>query len=308
MGAVVHGRAGHSVQQLDDDWQWAATPNARRGAFFEQRVAQVLHHWLTGRPDEIHVFHDLVGLTDVVGAGLDPASLGGSNIDHLVLTGSEWLMIDAKGCGAGSLRVESGKGMLVRPDGSCVPRPWMDNRRAYARAGVPYRLTEGKGGVAVWVLPQATAYDHPSVARARFLASRPEGSRGEMCLVHNTEIAAGRARRDPAHSRRSGRSAGRAAAAPACQRPGRRVPASARRARSGQSRRARVVMSRDAPGQTGDHPDRGGRLTDPVETLEWMPIMTDQPTNPDTSGSTNPTDSVAGDTDVLTQIRETQLA
>jgi Nuclease-related domain len=191
VGAVVHGRAGQSVQQLDDDWQWAGWPNARRGAFFEQRVAQVLHHWLTGRPDEVHVFHDLVGLTDVTGAGLDPSNLGGSNIDHLVLAGREWLMIDAKGCGAGSLRVESGKGVLVGPDGNRAPQPWMDNRRAYSRAGVPYRLTDGKGGVAIWVLPQATAYDDPSVLRARFLSCKPDGSRGEMCLMHDTEIADG---------------------------------------------------------------------------------------------------------------------
>jgi len=53
------------------------------------------------------------------------------------------------------------------------------------------RLTGGKGGAAIWVLPQATAYDHPSVTLARFLSRRPDGSRGEMYLLHDTEIAAG---------------------------------------------------------------------------------------------------------------------
>lgn len=190
MGAVVHGRAGQSLQQ-PDDWAWSGTANARRGAFFEQRVAQVLHHWLGGRPDEVHLFHDLIGLNDVTGAGLAPRSLGGSNIDHLVLTGETWLMIDSKGCGVGGLRVEAGKGVLVKPDGGRSAEPWMDDRHAYSRAGIPYRLTEGKGGTAIWVLPQATGYDHPTVTRARFLADRPDGGRDGMCLLHDTEIAAG---------------------------------------------------------------------------------------------------------------------
>lgn len=56
---------------------------------------------------------------------------------------------------------------------------------------MPYRLTGGKGGVAIWVLPQATAYDHPSVLGARFLSCKPDGSRGETCLMHDTEIADG---------------------------------------------------------------------------------------------------------------------
>ena len=93
---MVHGRAGQSLQE-PDEWAWSGTTNVRRGAFFEQRGAQVLHHWLAGRPDEVHVFHDLVGLNNITGARLKPISLGGSNIDHLVVTGGDWLMIDAKG-------------------------------------------------------------------------------------------------------------------------------------------------------------------------------------------------------------------
>lgn len=183
---MVHGRAGQSLQE-PDEWAWSGTANARRGAFFEQRVAQVLHHWLAGRPDEVHVFHDLVGLNNVIGAGLKPISLGGSNIDHLVVTGGDWLMIDAKGCGAGSLQVHDGKGVLVREDGSRSPQPWMDDRKAYSRAGVPFRLTEGKGGVAIWVVPQATAYDHPSFPTARFLAHR----NARLGVLNDAEVAAG---------------------------------------------------------------------------------------------------------------------
>jgi hypothetical protein len=147
-------------------------------------VARALHQWLAGRPDEVHVFHDLVGLNDVSGARLRPVSLGGTSIDHLVLAGSGWLMIDAKGCGAGSLQVRAGKGVLVRGDSAQVPQPWMDDCSAYSRAGVPYRLTEGKAGIPVWVVPEATAYSHPSFRRARFLTRAG-------CVLNDAEVRAG---------------------------------------------------------------------------------------------------------------------
>ncbi|MCP3801995.1 NERD domain-containing protein [Allokutzneria sp. A3M-2-11 16] len=133
MGAVVHGRAGLSLQE-SAQWACSGTGNARRGAFFEQRVAQMLHFWLAGRPDEVHVFHDLIGLNNISGAGVEPISLGGSNIDHIVLTGSEWLMIDAKGCGAGSLQVHQGRGVLVRTTGAAArSRGWTTARPTPAR-------------------------------------------------------------------------------------------------------------------------------------------------------------------------------
>jgi nuclease-like protein len=185
MGAVVHGRPGRSI--LEHSGLTAAErSSARRGAFFEKQVARMLHRWLARRSDEVHVFHDLVGLNNVSGAGLKPLSLGGSNIDHLVLTGDGWLMIDAKGCGAGSLQVHDGKGVLMRDDGTSTPQPWMDDRTAYSRAGVPYRLTEGKGGAAVWVLPRVTTYDHPSFQRARFLSRG-----GHFYILHDAELADG---------------------------------------------------------------------------------------------------------------------
>lgn len=183
MGVIIHGCAGRSVMEQSEG-DAARRSAARRGAFFEQRVAQMLHRWLADRTDEVHVFHDLVGLNNISGAGLKPVSLGGSNIDHLVLTGDGWLMIDAKGCGAGSLQVRHGKGVLVREDGSCVSQPWMDERTAYSRAGVPFRLTGGKRGAGVWVVPEATIYDHPSVHQARFVSCGG-------CVLHDAEVASG---------------------------------------------------------------------------------------------------------------------
>ncbi|WP_410583744.1 hypothetical protein [Amycolatopsis sp. lyj-108] len=113
--------------------------------------------------------------------------MGGSNIDHLVVTGCDWLLIDAKGCGAGSLQVGRGKGVLGRADRSRSSQPWMDDRKAYSRAGVPFRLTEGKGGVAIWVVPQATTYCHPSFPTARFLAHQ----NARLGLLNGAEVAAG---------------------------------------------------------------------------------------------------------------------
>jgi hypothetical protein len=185
VGAVIHGCAGRSVME-PSNWVGSGTPEARRGAFFERVVAGALHHWLAGRLDEVHVFHDLVGLNDISGARLGPVSLGGTNIDHLILTGRRWLMIDAKGCGAGSLRVHAGKGVLVRGDGTHASQPWMDDRTAYSRAGIPFRLTEGKAGLAVWVVPQATAYSDPSVVQARFLTRC-----GQCTVLNDAEVRAG---------------------------------------------------------------------------------------------------------------------
>ncbi|HZE16337.1 MAG TPA: hypothetical protein VE197_11830, partial [Mycobacterium sp.] len=96
-------------------------------------------------------------------------NLGTTNIDHLLLTGAGWAMIDAKGCGAGTLQTnERGKGILVDPAGKIRPQPWMDDAHSYSRAGIPYRLTEGKPGWLVWVLPETIQYDR-SVLKARFI-------------------------------------------------------------------------------------------------------------------------------------------
>ncbi len=95
----------------------------------------------------------------MAGAGLKPISLGGSNIDHLVLTGNGWVMVDAKGCAAGALRVRDGHGHVAKEDGTEVAQPWLDDVKAYARAGVPYRLTEGKTGVNVFAVPDSVGWE-----------------------------------------------------------------------------------------------------------------------------------------------------
>ena len=77
-------------------------------------------------------------------------------------------MIDSKGTGAGTLTLDArGRGVLVRPDGTTRPEPWLDSRKTYSAAGVMYRLT-GLPGCPVWVVPSATELD-PEVAKAHAL-------------------------------------------------------------------------------------------------------------------------------------------
>ncbi|GAA1104381.1 nuclease-related domain-containing protein [Nocardiopsis metallicus] len=181
MVVQVHGRPGTSLDTAADQYGSAA----RRGAFFERRVGQAVQGWLEGLPGVYHLFHDLVRLDHVTGAGLDPMSLGLTNIDHLALTGSGWLLIDAKGCGAGVLGTDArGKGQLTTPAGERVAQPWMDTGRSYSQAGVVYRLTNGKKGQLVWVVPEDTDIHEPSAARARIFERG-----GTLCDL--TEIVSG---------------------------------------------------------------------------------------------------------------------
>ncbi|MFI6883857.1 nuclease-related domain-containing protein [Streptosporangium canum] len=163
MSVTVHGTPGWS---LNDSGGAKYGSDARRGAFHERQVAQALERWLTSRPDHFDLFHDLTGFHQVRGAGLKPLSLGSANLDHVVLTGATWLIIDAKGCGAGTLGVDSGgNGMLVKPNGTAVPQKWLDDGRAYSRAGIIYRLTDGMRGQTAWIVPDTTLL-HPSVQQA----------------------------------------------------------------------------------------------------------------------------------------------
>jgi hypothetical protein len=141
---------------------------ARRGAFTEEAAARALEHWLSRRPDRagLHLFHDLGGFRDVTGCGLPPLSLGTANIDHVILSGARWLLIDAKGTAAGTLTTDSGgKGVLIHPDGSARPEPWLDNGKMRSAAGVLVRLT-GLRGWPVWVVPDGTTND-PGMFKAR---------------------------------------------------------------------------------------------------------------------------------------------
>jgi len=206
MTAIIHGCAGRSSSE-PSDWTRSGTSDARRGAFFERLVARAIHSWLAGRPDDVHVFHDLVGLNGVSAirnlAHLSsrqrkPLSLGTMNIDHLLLAGGTWLLIDAKGCGAGDLQVRARKGLLVQSDGTEVPQPWMNKRANYSQLGVVFRLTEGKSGGAAWVVPRTTTHHSPSIVQARFLADLVQvelpGEHGAWVRVHvqdDAEVRAG---------------------------------------------------------------------------------------------------------------------
>jgi hypothetical protein len=163
MSVTVHGTPGWSLTRSGSE---RYGPNARRGAFHEKQVAQALERWLTARPDPFHLFHDLTGFDEETGVGPNPLDLGGTNIDHVVLTGDAWLIVDSKGCGAGTLGLDQqGKGVLVKDDGTTVAQKWLDSRRSYASAGLLYRLTDGVKGQAAWIVPDATLL-HPTVQQA----------------------------------------------------------------------------------------------------------------------------------------------
>ena len=171
------GVPGQSLREHGARKYGAAT--ASRGSFIEQATARALEHWLSRRPDcaGLHLFHDLGGFRDVAGHGLPPVRLGAVNIDHVVLSGARWLLVDAKGTGAGTLTIDSaGKGVLIQADGTERPEPWLDSTRTRAPAGVLVRLT-GLRGWPVWVVPDATKHD-PEVLKAR--AFRPGGA---ICTI-----------------------------------------------------------------------------------------------------------------------------
>ena len=155
MSTNVHGTAGWSLRE--DGARMYGAAAARRGGFIEEATARALEHWLSRRPDSagLHLFHDLGGFRDVAGHGLPPVSLGTANIDHVILSGARWLLVDAKGTAAGTLTTDSvGKGVLIQADGSKRPEPWLDNTRTRSAAGVLVRLT-GLRGWPVWVVPTA---------------------------------------------------------------------------------------------------------------------------------------------------------
>jgi len=175
-GLHVHGSPGRSLRG-DGGRMYGA--DARRGAFIEEATARALEHWLSGRPDcaGLHLFHDLGGFRDITGCGLPPLSLGTANIDHVILSGARWLLVDAKGTAPGTLTTDSaGRGVLIEADGSRRPEPWLDNTKMRSAAGVLVRLT-GLRGWPVWVVPTATEHD-PGVLKAR--AFRPGGA---ICTI-----------------------------------------------------------------------------------------------------------------------------
>jgi hypothetical protein len=129
---------------------------ARVGAFFERRVAAALEHWLDRRPEPTYVFHDLSRLRSQSSTGRK-LDLGNTNIDHVLLTGSCWVMFDAKGVAPGRLVVEQGKGYLITASGEKRAQEWLDDQQAHSRAGFLHDMT-GLKGVPIWVLPDGVDY------------------------------------------------------------------------------------------------------------------------------------------------------
>jgi len=171
---IVHGVAGAGTAE-DRDGMSArfGREDTRRGELFEGFAGNAIWRWLASRPDEVHLFHDLRGFGTVEGGGFGPMSIGRANIDHLVLTGDQWLMIDSKGTAAGVLCCEPGekaRGMLVRPDGSCVAQPWMDSLNGYSAGALLFRLLPGLTGFPVWLVSAQTNTDHPSLCRSRCIS------------------------------------------------------------------------------------------------------------------------------------------
>jgi len=167
VSVCVHGTPGQSL--LEEGARKFGAADASRGAFIERAVARALETWLSRRPDcaGLHLFHDLRGFRNVTGHGLGPVSLGRANIDHVVLSGVQWLLIDSKGPGAGTLTTDpAGKGVLIGPDGTSEPQRWMDSMRERSAAGVLFRLT-GLPGWPVWVFPDVTTLDIPGMGKAR---------------------------------------------------------------------------------------------------------------------------------------------
>lgn len=182
----VHGVPGQRL--LEGGARRYGAADVSRGAFIERAVARALEHWLSGRPDcaGLHLFHDLGGFRNVAGHGLGPVSLGRANIDHVVLSGTQWLLIDSKGLGVGILTTDpAGRGMLVRADGTSEPQRWMDSTRERSAAGILFRLT-GLRGWPAWVLPDVTTLDLPGLVKAR--AFRSGGTVGQISDVYSGSL------------------------------------------------------------------------------------------------------------------------
>jgi len=183
----VHGIPGQSL--LKEGARKYGAADASRGAFIERAVARALEHWLSRRPDcaGLHLFHDLRGFRDVTGHGYDRrVSLGKANIDHVVLTGAQWLLIDSKGLGAGTLTTGPDcRGVLIQAAGASEPQRWMDSTTERAAAGILFRLT-GLRGWPVWVLPDVTTLDFPGMRKAR--AFRAGGTISQISDIYSGSL------------------------------------------------------------------------------------------------------------------------
>jgi hypothetical protein len=167
VSVITHGCPGQTAAAAGAEQYGRG--RSRRGAWFEGVTARALERWLTDRAEPAHLFHDLTGFCGVEGNDLPPVSLGNANIDHVILTGVGWIMVNAKGCGAGTLGTDQqGRGILSQPGGTVKRQGWLDSRESYSHAGVLVRLT-GLRGYPVWLVPDATDTSDPSLPGARCL-------------------------------------------------------------------------------------------------------------------------------------------
>lgn len=172
MSVTVYGRPGGGLEA--DGAARYGENKARVGVLFERWVAGSLESWLAATPGEYHLFHDLTGFGDAEGHGFGPVNLGGTNIDHVVLAGRYWLMVNSKATGKGSLSVdEHGRGQLVRPDGATWSQRWLDQDTAYSHAGILVRLT-GLRGRWAWVVADYTLVTDPRLELAPCLWYGPD--------------------------------------------------------------------------------------------------------------------------------------
>lgn len=180
-----HGTPGGSLDKISAAARYGKGP-AWRGAVIERATARALRTWLAGRPDaeKFHLFHDLGDFINVPGRVHEPTgkifppmNIGGRNIDHLILSGTQWVMIDSKGVGRGIIGTENGKGYLFKPDGTKQSLPWMNKMSHWGMVGCLWRLT-GLDGYPAWVYPSATD-SRPDCLEAKCMS---RGS-GGMCSI-----------------------------------------------------------------------------------------------------------------------------
>jgi hypothetical protein len=165
MSVTVHGRAGGSVARSSARYGAAV---ASRAAAFEAVVGAALEQWLAAADGEYHLFHDLTGLSVRVSAW-EERGLGGANVDHVILAGSGLIVVNAKACGAGSLTVRRGRGVLVHADGTSRPESWLDQHRDYAVVSALTRAArlDGPRVSIAWVVPDGTDTSSRALAYAR---------------------------------------------------------------------------------------------------------------------------------------------
>ena len=164
MSVIVHGQPGSSLVTNESRF---SPRDTRQGAYMERVVGGVLERALADMPGEFHLFNDLAGMNNISGAGLPAMSYGRGNLDHVILGGGGYVIVHTKGTGSGMLVVAGPppRGLLVRPDGTEKPQPWLDARNAGTYLGLLYRVTGGLGGWNMWAIPDTTLL-HPSLANA----------------------------------------------------------------------------------------------------------------------------------------------